>query len=92
MIVNELLAILPTADALLGLTENELELVLLDFVRVVSNDPLRRMVTCNGVVTELFKFNIGYDLKKAEAVRKAVTRAWYSLEAAGLIEEPDPAP
>src|SRR5271169_2340579 len=90
MIVKELVAILPTPDALLRLTDRELQLVLLGFVCAVSDDPLRRMVTCAGIMTELFRSHGGYEPGKREPVRKAITRAWRSLEAAGLIEEPDP--
>ncbi len=88
MIVKELMASAPSADALLALTEKELELVLLALIRAVSDDSVRHMVTCNGVVTELFGHG-GYDKAKQEQVRKAVTRAWRALEAADVIEEPD---
>jgi hypothetical protein len=46
------------------------------------------MVTCDSVVTQLFEPG-GYDLAWRERVRKVVTQAWHTLEASGLIEEPD---
>jgi hypothetical protein len=61
MIAGELLAIAPTAEALLRLIEEELELVLLGFVRAVSNDLLHRMgATCNGILTQLFGSQRGW--------------------------------
>lgn len=88
MIVQELVAKAPSADALLAFTESELDLVLLNFIQAASDDKFRRMVTCDGVVTQLFGPG-GYDLAKQEPVRRVVMRAWRSLEASLLIEEPD---
>jgi uncharacterized protein (TIGR02391 family) len=88
MFVKELIDQAPTADSLLGLTEREQELVLLSFFRAVTDDSLRRMATCDGVVNELFGFG-RYDVSRRTEVERAVVRAWRQLEAAQLIEEPD---
>lgn len=91
MYVREIIEALPTADRLLELTEGELERVLLRFIAAAADDPLRRSgATCEGVITELFSPPAGYDVRQQALVRKAVNRAWRGLEAAGLIEEPDP--
>src|SRR5438046_336908 len=86
MIVDELKAQAPTAEALLGLTEKELQLVLLHAMR--SGGQMDRMATCDGLVTGLFD-HARYDMGKRVVVTKAVIAAWRVLEAAGLIEEPD---
>lgn len=90
MLVREIISQLPTPDRLLELTHAELQRVLLRFVTAVSDDPLRRMATCEGTITELFGAHGGYDMNKREPVQKAVRRAWRALEEAELIEEPDP--
>jgi hypothetical protein len=88
--VREIVNQLPTADGLLELTDAELQRVLLGFVTAVAGDPLRRMATCEGTITELFGLTCGYDMGKREAVQRALRRAWRGLEDAELIEEPDP--
>lgn len=85
---TEILAALPRAEQLLELTERELQVILLRYLRAVTDDPLRRMATCEGTITSLFGSE-GYPAAMASPVRKAITRAWRALEAAGLIEEPD---
>ncbi len=89
MYVRELIAAAPTAEALLALTGDELERLLLKFIRAASDDQLRRMVTRDGILTELFGPSGRYDIARRDAVTKAMSRAWKSLEAADLIEEPD---
>jgi uncharacterized protein (TIGR02391 family) len=90
MYAKELLAAAPTADALLALTDKELQLLLLKFIREANNDTPRRPTTCDGTVDTLFSPPSGYELKKRDDVWKAVRRAWRTLEEAELIEWPDP--
>jgi uncharacterized protein (TIGR02391 family) len=90
MVIRDLLQAVPTADALLALTPKELELILLRFVGAATADPLRRMVTCEGTLVELFAPGGGYDMAKRDPVSRAVRRAFKALEAAELIEAPDP--
>jgi len=89
MIVRELLTAAPTAAELLGLTDSELERILLEQVSAAGDDSLRRMLTCEGVITDLY-YSGQYSTDKQDAVRRKVNRAWRALEQAELIEEPDP--
>jgi uncharacterized protein (TIGR02391 family) len=88
MIVRELITAAPNADALLALTESELQLVLLGQVRAISDDPVRKMLTFDGAIGDLF-YSGHYAQEKRDPVTRAVKRAWKALETAELIEEPD---
>jgi hypothetical protein len=91
MYFKEIIELLPTADRLLELTDEELQRVLLRFVAAATADPLRRTgVTCEGTITELFGSHGGYDIRQRDPVQRAVRHAWHVLEDAELIEEPDP--
>ncbi len=79
----------PTPDRLLDAPEIELERALLNIVADATDDQMRRMATRDSIVNELFRFG-GYDHRKKDPVQKAINRAWRTLEASNLIEEPDP--
>ncbi len=88
---REVFAVAPTPDALLVLNDAELELVILDFLKALKRDQVRRMTTFEGLISALFQPGAGYSsAAKMPLVEKAVRRAWRALESAGLIEEPDP--
>jgi uncharacterized protein (TIGR02391 family) len=90
-LTNIIIELFPTADRLLEATEVEVERVLLRLVIDVAKDQMRRWVTRDGIVIELFgRGGYAYDHGKKLAIEKAVSRAWKTLEKADLIEEPDP--
>ncbi len=88
---RDIVDLYPEVDRLLDASESDIGLVMLRYLRAISDDPLRSMATSGGLVTELFSINGGYanDGKKYSAVEKLVNRAWKRLENADLIEEPD---
>lgn len=90
MPVKEIIDLLPTADRLLELTEDELQRVLLGFLAAAAKDPSRHFgATCEGTITELFGSHGGYNMSRRDPVQRAIRRAWRALEKAELIEEPD---
>lgn len=66
MYVKEIVAAVPTAERLLELTPPELDALLLRFMAAVADDPLRQMVTRNGIVVELFNTS-GGELRNPKA-------------------------
>lgn len=88
--VQEIVTVLPTADALIALTDQELERVLLRYVIACMNDQLRKHASCEGTIVSLFEPTGPYHAAKRAEVERKVRRAWRALERAELLEEPDP--
>lgn len=87
--VREIVVAAPTGVSLLGLTDRELMDVLLRCIGAVTDDPVRRMVSLQGVLVSLFPPSGPYAISQRANIEQKITRAWRALEGAQLIEEPD---
>jgi hypothetical protein len=89
---NAILTLFPTADRLLEATDVELERAVLLRVLEICAEPMRRMVTRDAVIIELFPIDrsgYGYDVRNRTEIEKVIGRAWKRLEDTDLLEEPD---
>jgi uncharacterized protein (TIGR02391 family) len=81
----------PTASALLALSPDDLQRVLLSCIAATCNDSMYRMVTRDALANGFHELGgYPYNVNEREEVQRAVGRAWKALELAGFIEEPDP--
>ena len=87
---NAINVLFPTADALLGATELEVERAVLQVYQEHTNHQFRGMTTSQTIADQLFEIGgYAYEVGRRNSAHRLISRASKKLEDAGLIEEPD---
>jgi hypothetical protein len=94
LMLDELMARLPSVDDLLSLAAPQLDGILLKCIaqRATSTDPIAAKYVFEDEIVGLYPIGVNASFQNSTAANGALMETWHRLLSAGLIMQPDRLP